>query len=167
MTTTAAGPHLLHAIPGRVRIHVPRWSGEEGRRIEARLNRARGVFSVQASQLTHNVLIRYDPRVTSPAALLDLLRHPSSGDPEGPSRTRPLLAGSPVRPVSGGQNPFVGRLATSAVAKAFPALERALRVRRTAGALHKAVGIGVTAGRCLAGRDSLVLTARSLVTPTW
>src|SRR4051794_38813112 len=59
MAATAA-PRVVHALPGRVRVHVPAWSGDDGKALEARLVRGRGVRRVQASARTRNVLVEYD-----------------------------------------------------------------------------------------------------------
>lgn len=64
------GARVVHAIPGRMRVHLPGWSGQRRRGIEVRLCGIRGVFSAQANPLTGNVLVRYAPAVTDSEAIL-------------------------------------------------------------------------------------------------
>jgi cation-transporting ATPase I len=66
--TQWSGFQLLHAIPGRLRVHLPEWSGK--RRIEAHLRQVQGVHSVQANPLTGNILIQYDPTVMNEQSIL-------------------------------------------------------------------------------------------------
>jgi cation-transporting ATPase I len=54
-------PRLVHAIPGRVRIHLPGWSGQGQRALERQLRALPPVRSVQANGLTGNVLVIFDP----------------------------------------------------------------------------------------------------------
>jgi calcium-translocating P-type ATPase len=70
----AAEPRVLHATPGRIRVHIPDWPGHGQRTLEARLRAVAGVLSAQANTLTANVLIRYDPARTGAAKLVDALR---------------------------------------------------------------------------------------------
>jgi hypothetical protein len=58
---TAEGPRIVHALPGRVRIHLPGWEGRSQHALETALRRMRGVSDVRSSPLTRNVLIRFDP----------------------------------------------------------------------------------------------------------
>ena len=68
--TQWSGFQVIHAIPGRLRVHLPAWSGQGKRQVETHLRLAQGVRSVQANALTGNVLIHYDPAVTNEQALL-------------------------------------------------------------------------------------------------
>src|SRR5919107_1037089 len=52
----AEEPRVIHALPGRVRVHLPGWEGGGRRGIEAQLRRVQGVSEVRASPLTQNVL---------------------------------------------------------------------------------------------------------------
>lgn len=70
----AAEPQLVHAIPGRVRVHLPGWSGQGQRALETRLRRLQGVMSAQANSLTANVLIRFDPAILDAGSILAALR---------------------------------------------------------------------------------------------
>src|SRR5579859_2641746 len=54
-------PRLVHALPGRARIHLPGWSGQGQRALEKRLRELPLVRSVQANGLTGNVLVLFDP----------------------------------------------------------------------------------------------------------
>ena len=75
MTLTATeGPRVVHAIPGRMRVHLPGWEGRGARGVEAWLRRVRGVRSVRANSLTGNVLIRFDPTLANDEVILTALR---------------------------------------------------------------------------------------------
>jgi cation-transporting ATPase I len=67
---TPAPPRLVHAVPGRVRIHVAAWPAGGAAEIDKAVRRLAGVSGVKANSLTQNVLIRFDPKVTDAAALL-------------------------------------------------------------------------------------------------
>ncbi len=69
-------PRLLHALPGRLRVQLPWWSGQHPRQLEAQLRQMSGVRSVQANALTGNILISYDAKLTGQQAILDALRAP-------------------------------------------------------------------------------------------
>jgi hypothetical protein len=58
-------PRVLSLTPGRLRLHLPAWAGHE-----AGLRRLPGVRDVQASPLTGNVLVHFDPRATTAQALV-------------------------------------------------------------------------------------------------
>jgi cation-transporting ATPase I len=66
-------PSLVHALPGRIRLHLPAWSGQRLQMIEARLQRLPGVRRAQANALTGNVLIYYDPARTDEKTLRQLV----------------------------------------------------------------------------------------------
>src|SRR5579883_1515704 len=70
----ADGPQLLHAIPGRARIHLSGWSGQGRRKIESHLRALPGVLSAEANPATGNALIRYDPTETDEQDLLAAAR---------------------------------------------------------------------------------------------
>ena len=67
-------PRIVHALPGRVRVHVPGWEGNGRRGIEARLRRVRGVSDVRSSPLTGNVLVRFDREETDDESILEVVR---------------------------------------------------------------------------------------------
>jgi cation-transporting P-type ATPase I len=66
--------HVIHTLAGRVRVHLPGWSGQGRRSIEAQLREVPGVWSVQANPLTGNVLIQFDPAITQEQTILAVLR---------------------------------------------------------------------------------------------
>ncbi|HEX8034726.1 MAG TPA: hypothetical protein VF510_12805, partial [Ktedonobacterales bacterium] len=68
-TLTNNEPHIIHAIPGRVRIHIPGWSKEQQPSIESRLLLIPGVSSVQANPLTGNVLIQFESALPTESIL--------------------------------------------------------------------------------------------------
>ncbi len=70
----AEKPHVIHTLPGRVRVHLPGWSGQGKRSIEAQLREVPGVWSVQANPLTGNILIQFDPSITQEQTILAVLR---------------------------------------------------------------------------------------------
>jgi len=65
---------VLHAGFGRLRVHLPRWSGKGGRHISAALRRLPGVTRAETSPVTRNVLIVYEPRQTNRDRVLAGLR---------------------------------------------------------------------------------------------
>ena len=71
-SAVAQGPGILHTVPGRVRIHLPGWSGEGKRNLEANLRKVEGVRGVQANAVTGNILIQFDPTITSEQNLLTI-----------------------------------------------------------------------------------------------
>ncbi len=90
-------PRVLSQTPSRVRIHLP---GVPPERSEADLGRVSGVASVQGNALTSNVLIHFDPRATSVAAILARAEALTAEvPPAAPSDGRLLRAG--VRGVLG------------------------------------------------------------------
>ena len=86
-----AEPQVLRATSGRIRVHMPGWSGQGCRRLEDSLRQAKGVVNAQASGVTANILICFDPGATTRskvlAALVSLLKKGLSDDP--PLRARP------------------------------------------------------------------------------
>ena len=69
---------LVHAVPGRVRLHLPGRSGQGLRHAEAQLRQVPGVRSAQANPLTGNVLVHFDPIATDEHAV----RHAASASSE-------------------------------------------------------------------------------------
>jgi calcium-translocating P-type ATPase len=65
---------IVHSCFGRLRVHLPHWSGNGVNRLLARIKRLRGVTSAEASQITRNVLIQFNPRQTTPKDLMEALR---------------------------------------------------------------------------------------------
>ncbi len=75
MSLAAVGePRIVHAIPGRMRVHLPGWEGRGPRGLETRLRRVRGVNGARANPLTGNVLIRFDPTETDDEDVLRAVR---------------------------------------------------------------------------------------------
>ncbi|WP_220201360.1 cation-translocating P-type ATPase [Reticulibacter mediterranei] len=68
--TVAEKPQILHAIPGRIRLHLPGWTGGGKQEIESQVRKESGVFRVQANPLTGNLLITFDPTITNEQTLL-------------------------------------------------------------------------------------------------
>lgn len=67
-------PRLIHALPGRVRVHLPEWTGRGQRTLETRLRQVPGVRSAQANPLTGNLLVCFDPAVTDDQMVLAAVR---------------------------------------------------------------------------------------------
>ncbi len=63
-------PRLVHAMPGRVRLHLPGRSSQGLRGVEAQLRQTLGVRSAEANSLTGNVLVHFDPMATDEHAIL-------------------------------------------------------------------------------------------------
>jgi cation-transporting ATPase I len=82
-------PRLLSAIPGRIRVHLPQWSGKGGRHLEQRIRTVPGVRRVEANPLTANILIGFDPGTTNERSLLDLLGT-TTQDTDGLPEDKPL-----------------------------------------------------------------------------
>jgi hypothetical protein len=81
MTEAIIRPRLLHAIPGRVRLHLAGWSGKDQKLIETNLRAIKGVHAVRVDTLTCNALIHFDCQTTSTATLLSALRDLPTTDP--------------------------------------------------------------------------------------
>ncbi|HZT98003.1 MAG TPA: HAD-IC family P-type ATPase [Chloroflexota bacterium] len=64
-------PRIVHETAGRVRVHAPDWSGADRYQLENRLRRARGIVAARADSFTSNIVIRFDPRLTSAGDVLD------------------------------------------------------------------------------------------------
>lgn len=98
----AEEPRLVHATPGRMRVHLPWWSGYGQRRLEAHLRQTPGVQRVQANPLTGNILLAFDPTVTSQQTLLAALRTLEPGNPAttpaNPAEPVPAEAPEPSSP---------------------------------------------------------------------
>ncbi|HZU69141.1 MAG TPA: HAD-IC family P-type ATPase [Ktedonobacteraceae bacterium] len=66
----AEEPRVLHTIPGRIRVHVPAWSGQGNRSLETQLRQVHGVKNVQANSITGNILIQFDPALIDEQTLV-------------------------------------------------------------------------------------------------
>jgi hypothetical protein len=67
-------PQVLHAVPGRLRVHLPGWSGDGAAHLEQRLRRLPGVRRVQANPLTGNILTVFDAAAGAREGILAALR---------------------------------------------------------------------------------------------
>ncbi|GCE07392.1 hypothetical protein KDAU_47210 [Dictyobacter aurantiacus] len=65
---------VLHTITGRVRVHVPDWSGQGRRHVEMQLQQLPGVERVQANPVTGNILVLFDPTVQSEQSILQAVQ---------------------------------------------------------------------------------------------
>jgi hypothetical protein len=90
MPTSAPDPVVLHAIPGRVRLHLPGLSGPAWSQVETMLRQTAGVRSARANPWTGNVLVHFDPRATNPASLLASVRTVPRLSPTRPGARRPF-----------------------------------------------------------------------------
>src|SRR5690348_2627702 len=72
--TATESPQIIHALPGRIRVHLSRWSGLGASALETHICQIQGVRQVQATTATGNVLISFDPAKTSEATLLQDLQ---------------------------------------------------------------------------------------------
>ncbi|WP_040447157.1 cation-translocating P-type ATPase [Ktedonobacter racemifer] len=70
---TAEELHIVHALPGRIRLNIPWWNGGNCFALEERIRQLPGIQKVQANELTHNVLIGYDSQKTDQQAILSTL----------------------------------------------------------------------------------------------
>jgi cation-transporting ATPase I len=80
---------IVHALPGRVRLHLPGWSRTDPAELERVLRSISGVRDVDASPITRNILIHYDPKLTGPAAFQSALGSFSSPGEPRPVELRP------------------------------------------------------------------------------
>jgi uncharacterized membrane protein YbaN (DUF454 family) len=64
---------VVHSSFGRLRVHLPHWSGTHDDQIVASLRRLRGVTHAEANPLTGNVLLLFEPRQTTAQALIEML----------------------------------------------------------------------------------------------
>src|SRR5262245_28000139 len=69
----AREPSVVHSSFGRLRVHLPHWSGARVEDLVDALRRLPGVTHVEANPLTGNALLLFEPRQTSAQALLDAL----------------------------------------------------------------------------------------------
>ncbi len=65
--------HVVHSSYGRLRVHLPQWSGTRADEIVDAIRRLDGVNDVSANATTRNVLLLFEPRQTSTQALIDTL----------------------------------------------------------------------------------------------
>jgi calcium-translocating P-type ATPase len=77
-------PQTLSAIPGRVRLHLPAWSGRGSHLLEQTIRQVAGVQRAEANSLTGNVLIHFDPRQTDPARIRSALVAAQPAADQGP-----------------------------------------------------------------------------------
>ncbi|GCE16296.1 HMA2 domain-containing protein [Dictyobacter kobayashii] len=54
-------PCVVHATTGRIRVHVPGWSGQGKRYIEMQLHQVQGIQRIQANPVTGNILVLLIP----------------------------------------------------------------------------------------------------------
>ena len=84
----AEAPRVVHALPGRVRVHLPDWEGQGQRGLEGCLRRMRGVSDVRSSPLTRNVLVHFDPENpysgSSSSTVTTTLSYPFTGGLSNP-----------------------------------------------------------------------------------
>jgi uncharacterized membrane protein YbaN (DUF454 family) len=66
-------PGVLHSSYGRLRVHLPHWSGSGDAELAAEVQRVAGVTHAEASPITKNLLILFAPQQTSMHAILDAL----------------------------------------------------------------------------------------------
>jgi calcium-translocating P-type ATPase len=98
---TTPEPQVLHAVPGRLRVHLPGWSGGGAHLIERRLRRLPGVRRAEANPLTGNVLAVFDARAVSRESVLAALRV-ADGEPPGPQAEAPSLPPAVEEEAGGG-----------------------------------------------------------------
>ncbi|MEJ7758718.1 MAG: HAD-IC family P-type ATPase [Gemmatimonadaceae bacterium] len=99
-SAVAADPRLVHRACGRVRVHLPGWTGAAQATLEARVCREPGIRKVRANSLTGNILVHFDPELTDDLRVLSMLRstrlfaeaHPARASDDG-HRDVAVLAG--------------------------------------------------------------------------
>jgi cation-transporting P-type ATPase I len=73
-SSLVAGLKVVHSSWGRLRIHLPHWSGKGERQLATKLRRLRGVSQADANSITRNILLLYDPALASEESLLAEVR---------------------------------------------------------------------------------------------
>jgi len=116
---TAKAPHIVHRLPGRVRIHVPAISRATPEDVQARVERMPGVRRARANDLTRNVLVEFDAGRVDPETIVERMqrlryaaqsarggaastgprrdRQRPRADTEAPRRAKILTSGRDVR----------------------------------------------------------------------
>ncbi|GHO70988.1 hypothetical protein KSC_098800 [Ktedonobacter sp. SOSP1-52] len=91
---TAEELHIVHALPGRIRLNIPWWNGRNRFALEERIRQLPGIQKVQANEFTHNVLIGYDSQKTDQQAILTTLEtlDPSSLETKQEQKTTHTLS---------------------------------------------------------------------------
>jgi uncharacterized membrane protein YbaN (DUF454 family) len=64
---------VIHSSFGRLRVHLPHWSGAHAEQIADELRQLRDVTHAEANPLTGNVLLLFDPQQTTAQSLIDRL----------------------------------------------------------------------------------------------
>jgi uncharacterized membrane protein YbaN (DUF454 family) len=77
-------PVVVHCGFGRLRVHLPHWPGTESTAIAEPIRRLPGVTYIEPNPLTGNVLILFEPKQTSAAALLGALPALAPDSPNPP-----------------------------------------------------------------------------------
>jgi hypothetical protein len=72
---------VIHALPGRIRVHLPDASAPGRDDVLALLEGALGLRSARLNTVTGNVLIRYDTALTDAAAILFVLQRAPAASP--------------------------------------------------------------------------------------
>lgn len=89
-------PRVVHALPGRIRLHLPAWDGADRAPIERGLLRLDGVRSARANVTTRNVVVHFDAAAIDEAALIRaaalLALHPDPGGEDATARERSEVA---------------------------------------------------------------------------
>ena len=65
---------IVHSSRGRVRVHVPFWTGADRQQIEGYLRTLPGVRAAEARPLTRNILVTFNPDHTNQQSVLASLR---------------------------------------------------------------------------------------------
>src|SRR5829696_7924774 len=84
-------PRVVHAVPGRVRMHAPEWARAAPGRVEGHLRSLPGVECVRASATTGNVLVWFDADRLERDRILEALAEPHAppaGESEAPASER-------------------------------------------------------------------------------
>jgi hypothetical protein len=134
-----ACPQVLHTLPGRLRIHVPGWSKEGLSVLEKKLAQVPGVHSAQASRLTGNILIHFDPQTSDPATLVAGLYPRESLTAAG--KDRPINPNPPDSTVpKTDRKPAAPGRQTTIPTRTNPRKNRSLNPRQVARVLEKRSG---------------------------
>lgn len=172
MRVISSAPHIKHALPGRLRLHVPQLSDAGARHLEIALRQRPGVQRVRVNVLTASVLIHYDPQITSADELLraSQVEERPRVRPTGRERrwlTPTLRRGLTMLAMMENAQAPTRLLLDSAMrlpALAEPRPEPRAPLEAVLGAAAAAVGVGLARLQQLLGKSRVLVPHRGLAT---
>ena len=111
MTTSTAPPEVLSSVPGRMRIHLPEWSGGGADDLARHAGAIAGVQDASASARTRNVLVRFERGAVEPAELVEKIARLAQHAGSRSQRRREPPAAAVRRPTHARRPPKRARIA--------------------------------------------------------